>query len=44
MKDNAFKYTSESGCGDYLADMKGSNTNYFIGATVDLLSTGVDIP
>jgi len=40
----AFKCTAESGGSDYIADMKGSNTDYFIAATVDLLSTGVDIP
>jgi type I restriction enzyme R subunit len=40
----AFKCTSESGGRDYIADMKGSNSDYFIATTVDLLSTGVDIP
>lgn len=40
----AFKCTSESGGSSYIADMKGSNTDYFIACTVDLLSTGVDIP
>lgn len=29
---------------DYVADMKGSTKDYFVAATVDLLSTGVDIP
>lgn len=29
---------------DFVADMKGSSKDYFIAATVDLLSTGVDIP
>ena len=40
----AFKCTSESGGSQLIADMKGMNTGYFIAATVDLLSTGVDIP
>lgn len=40
----AFKCTAESGGSDYIADMKGSNADYFIATTVDLLSTGVDIP
>lgn len=43
-KHYAFKCTSESGGSDYIADMRGSNTDYFIATTVDLLSTGVDIP
>ena len=40
----AFKCTAKSGGKDYLADLKGSNRNFFIATTVDLLSTGVDIP
>ena len=40
----AFKCTSQSGGRDYLADFKGSGRNYFVATTVDLLSTGVDIP
>ncbi|MEO1094634.1 MAG: DEAD/DEAH box helicase family protein [Cyanobacteria bacterium J06638_28] len=40
----AFKCTAASGGKDYLADLKGSNRNYFIATTVDLLSTGVDVP
>ena len=40
----AFKCTAEAKGGDYIADMKGSNTDYFIASTVELLSTGVDIP
>ena len=40
----AFKCTSNSGGKDYLADFKGSRRNYFVATTVDLLSTGVDIP
>ena len=40
----AFKCTHQSGGKDYLADLKGSRRNYFIATTVDLLSTGVDVP
>jgi type I restriction enzyme R subunit len=40
----AFKCTSESGGSELIADMKGMNTDYFIASTVDLLSTGIDIP
>lgn len=40
----AFKCTAESGGKDYLADFKGSRRNYFIATTVDLLTTGVDVP
>ena len=44
LKHFAFKCTSESGGSELIADMRGSNTAYFIATTVDLLSTGVDIP
>jgi type I restriction enzyme R subunit len=40
----AFKCTAEANGSEYIADMKGSNADYFVAATVDLLSTGVDIP
>ncbi|MCL2380928.1 MAG: DEAD/DEAH box helicase family protein [Treponema sp.] len=40
----AFKCTAQSCGSNYIADMKGSKTDYFIATTVDLLSTGVDIP
>jgi type I restriction enzyme R subunit len=40
----AFRCTSQSGGSDYIDDMKGSKSDYFIATTVDLLSTGVDIP
>jgi type I restriction enzyme R subunit len=40
----AFKCTAKSGGSENIADMKGSNTDWFVAATVDLLSTGVDIP
>jgi type I restriction enzyme R subunit len=40
----AFKCTAEAKGSDYISDMKGSNSDYFVATTVDLLSTGVDIP
>jgi type I restriction enzyme R subunit len=40
----AFKCTSANQGRDYLADLRGSNRTHFIAATVDLLSTGVDVP
>ena len=40
----AFKCTAKSDGSDYISDMKGSNADYFVATTVDLLSTGVDIP
>ena len=40
----AFKCTAASGGNDFLPDFRGSNTHHFIATTVDLLSTGVDVP
>lgn len=40
----AFKCTHESGGAQYLADLKGASRSHFIATTVDLLSTGVDVP
>ena len=40
----AFKCTAAAKGSDYIADMKGSNSDYFVASTVELLSTGVDIP
>src|SRR5207302_6049572 len=40
----AFKCTAASGGGDYLADLRGSTRHHFIATTVDLLTTGVDVP
>jgi len=40
----AFKCTAASSGNDYLADLRGSSRNYFIATTVDLLTTGVDVP
>jgi type I restriction enzyme R subunit len=43
-KNYAFKCTAEAKGRDYIQDLRGQNTDYFIASTVDLLSTGVDIP
>jgi type I restriction enzyme R subunit len=39
----AFKCTAASG-GAYLSEFKGSTSRYFVATTVDLLTTGVDVP
>lgn len=45
LKDNyAFKCTSKSSGNDYLPDFRGSQNSYFVATTVDLLTTGVDVP
>lgn len=40
----AFKCTAASGGGDYLPDLRGAMRHHFIATTVDLLTTGVDVP
>jgi type I restriction enzyme R subunit len=40
----AFKCTAASGGGEYLADLRGASRRHFIATTVDLLTTGVDVP
>ena len=40
----AFKCTYAAHGSSLISDMRGSKVDYFIAATVDLLSTGVDIP
>lgn len=40
----AFKCTAKSGGADHIADLRGSASSHFIACTVDLLSTGVDVP
>ena len=40
----AFKCTSASSGNDQLPDLRGSSRSYFIACTVDLLTTGVDVP
>ncbi|MFO0795917.1 MAG: DEAD/DEAH box helicase family protein [Gemmataceae bacterium] len=40
----AFKCTAASGGSDDLPDFKSSNTSFFVATTVDLLTTGVNVP
>lgn len=40
----AFKCTSESSGNDMLPDFRSKSNDYFIATTVDLLTTGVDVP
>jgi type I restriction enzyme R subunit len=40
----AFKCTAASGGSDYLPDLRGSSRSHFIATTVELLTTGVDVP
>ncbi len=40
----AFKCTAASHGAEYLADLRGASRSHFIATTVDLLSTGVDVP
>src|SRR5205085_11556294 len=40
----AFKCTAASGGADYLPDLRGSSRHHFVATTVDLLTTGVDVP
>ena len=40
----AFKCTASVGGSDYVADLRGASRHYFVATTVDLLTTGVDVP
>jgi type I restriction enzyme R subunit len=40
----AFKCTAASGGSGYLADFRGGARHHFVATTVDLLTTGVDVP
>jgi type I restriction enzyme R subunit len=40
----AFKCTSSVGGADYLPDLRGASRSHFIATTVELLTTGVDVP
>jgi len=40
----AFKCTAASGGGDFLPDLRAASRHHFIATTVDLLTTGVDVP
>jgi type I restriction enzyme, R subunit len=44
VQDYAFKCTASVGGADYIADFRGGSRHHFIATTVDLLSTGVDVP
>ena len=43
-QDYAFKCTAASSGNDYLPDFRGSSTHHFVATTVELLTTGVDVP
>ena len=40
----AFKCTAASGGSDFLPDLRGASRSHFIATTVELLTTGVDVP
>lgn len=40
----AFKCTASVGGAQYLADLRGASRSHFVATTVDLLTTGVDVP
>jgi type I restriction enzyme R subunit len=40
----AFKCTASVGGSQFLADLRGASRSHFVATTVDLLSTGVDVP
>jgi len=40
----AFRCTAAAGGSDYIADLRGSERSHFIATTVDLITTGVDVP
>jgi type I restriction enzyme, R subunit len=40
----AFKCTASVGGSQFVADLRGASRSYFMATTVDLLSTGVDVP
>lgn len=40
----AFKCTQKGNGGDFIPDFRGSNSSRFVATTVDLLTTGVDVP
>ncbi len=44
LNNYAFKCTASVGGSQYLADLRGVTRSYFIATTVDLLTTGVDVP
>lgn len=40
----AFKCTAANDGNDYLPDLKGASRHHFVATTVDLLTTGIDVP
>jgi type I restriction enzyme, R subunit len=44
LDDYAFKCTASVGGADYIADLRAGSRHHFIATTVDLLTTGVDVP
>jgi type I restriction enzyme R subunit len=40
----AFKCTAAGDGSQYIADLRGSERSHFIATTVDLITTGVDVP
>ncbi len=40
----SFKCTASVGGSEYIADLRGSERSHFIATTVDLITTGVDVP
>ena len=44
VSDYAFKCTAASSGNDFLPDFRGGRNHHFIATTVDLLTTGVDVP
>jgi type I restriction enzyme R subunit len=40
----AFKCTAAGGGADHLADLRGASRHHFVATTVELLTTGVDVP
>lgn len=40
----AFKCTASVGGSGYIADLRGASRHHFVATTVDLLTTGVDVP
>src|SRR6266852_329570 len=40
----AFKCTASVGGADFISDLRGASRHHFVATTVDLLTTGVDVP
>ena len=44
LENYAFKCTASVGGSQYLADLRGASRSHFVATTVELLTTGVDVP